>query len=207
MINQNPTHLLPQAELERRLLRWASSSYVPLYPFFDGSLTPGTSRSLSSSIIGDGTQIHGDLNRWINSTVELAAGDCGVGEEQHADVAIYFLRGDLQEVMRVRRAAYLKHAYESEEVPAEKRFWVWEDFKDNLKRVVEEAVNIIRSSSGSNMASEAVDLFIRRAHPYVASSVTLGLIIGGTAVLLPALGIVAWNRMRAVQQQVGSGAA
>ena len=57
------------------------------------------------------------------------------------------------------------------------------------------------------MATDAMDLFIRHAHPYVASSVTLGLIIGGTAVLLLALGMVAWNQMRAAQQQVGSGAA
>lgn len=56
------------------------------------------------------------------------------------------------------------------------------------------------------MASDAIDLLIRRAHPYVASSVTLGLIIGGTAVLLPALGMMTWDRMRAAQQQrVGSG--
>lgn len=57
------------------------------------------------------------------------------------------------------------------------------------------------------MATDAMDSLIRRAHPYVASSVTLGLIIGGTAVLLPALGMAAWNRMRAAQQQVGSVAA
>jgi len=98
----------------------------------------GESRLKLMVFVGDTTQLHGDLNRWINSTVELAAGDCGIREEQYADVAIYFLRGDLQEVMRVRRAAYLKHAYDSEEVPTERRFWVWKDFKEDLRRVVGE---------------------------------------------------------------------
>ena len=65
-------------------------------------------------------------------------------------------------------------------------------------------VVIRNSTTGSNMASEAIDLFIRRAHPYVASSVTLGLIIGGTAVLLPALGMMTWDRIKAQQQRVGS---
>lgn len=182
--------------------------------------------------------------------MELAAADCGVAEEQYADVAIYFLRGDLQEVMKVRRGVYLKHAYDSKKVPTGRRFWVWKDFKEDLRRVVGEllvsrslagfgwiiltgfnfvveaaksmfefqvslrlyqecnspGVVVIRSSTGSNMASDAIDLLIRRAHPYVASSVTLGLIIGGTAVLLPALGMMTWDRMRAAQQQrVGSG--
>lgn len=141
------------------------------------------------------------MNRWFNSTVELAAGDCGVAEEQYADVAIYFLRGDLQEVMRVRREVYLKHAYDSDKVPSGRRFWVWKDFKEDLKRVVVGAAKIITSSAGSNMASDAIDLLMRRAHPYFASSVTLGLIIGGTAVLLPALGIMTWDRMKAAQQQ------
>lgn len=78
------------------------------------------------------------MNRWLNSTVELAAADCGVVEEQYADVAIYFLRGDLQEVMKVRRGVYLKHAYDSNKVPIGKRFWVWKDFKEDLRRVVGE---------------------------------------------------------------------
>lgn len=37
---------------------------------------------------------------------------------------------------------------------------------------------------------------LRKAHPFIASSIGLGLIIGGTAVLIPALGLMAMNRRR-----------
>jgi len=37
---------------------------------------------------------------------------------------------------------------------------------------------------------------LRKAHPFIASSIGLGLIIGGTAVLLPTLGLLAMNRKR-----------
>ena len=72
--------------------------------------------------------------------MELAAADCGVAEEQYADVAIYFLRGNLQEVMKVRKGVYLKHVYDGEKVPSGRRFWVWKDFKEDLRRVVGEFI-------------------------------------------------------------------
>ena len=37
---------------------------------------------------------------------------------------------------------------------------------------------------------------LRKAHPFIASSIGLGLIIGGTAVLIPALRLMALNRQR-----------
>lgn len=46
---------------------------------------------------------------------------------------------------------------------------------------------------------------LRRTHPYIASSLSLGLVIGGTVVLLPAiaLGIEAWNRMKEGANKAG----
>ena len=63
---------------------------------------------------------------------------------------------------------------------------------------------VISSSSNiSNIASDAMQQ-IRLAHPYIASSVKLGLIIGGTAVLLPTLGVMAWKRLSASSPSISS---
>ncbi len=53
---------------------------------------------------------------------------------------------------------------------------------------------ISTTPSVSSLASVALD----QMHPYIASSVRLGLVVGGTAVLLPALGLLAWKRLGAV---------
>lgn len=115
-----PNKLLSLSELERRLLKWTGSSFAPRYPFFESYF----SHKLASSVGGD--SIH-DLPRWFNS-MELASGDCNVPKEQYSDVAIYFLTGELKEVMLERKDLYLNEA--------KKGFWDWEDFKEDLRRLV-----------------------------------------------------------------------
>jgi len=119
--------------------------------------------------------------------MELASNDCDVPKEQYSEVAIYFLTGELKEVMLERKDLYLKEA--------KKGFWDWEDFKEDLKRLVGEAAKIISSHQFSNRAGDAM-VQLRKAHPFIASSIGLGLIIGGTAVLIPALGLMAMNHQR-----------
>jgi hypothetical protein len=89
-----PNKYLSLPELERRLLKWIGSSSVPRYPFFESSF----SHKLSSSVGGD--SVH-DLPRWFNN-IELASGDCSVPKEQYSEVALYFLKGELKEVMLER---------------------------------------------------------------------------------------------------------
>ena len=60
--------------------------------------------------------------------MELASGDCDVPKEQYSEVAIYFLTGELKEVMLERKELYLKET--------RKWFWDWEDFKEDLRRLV-----------------------------------------------------------------------
>ncbi|KAF8798376.1 hypothetical protein BYT27DRAFT_7123553 [Phlegmacium glaucopus] len=163
-------------ELERRLLRWTASSSVPRYPFFESNF----SHKLASSVGGE--SIH-DLPRWFNN-IELASGDCDVPKEQYPEVAMYFLTGELKEVMLERKDLYLKET--------KKGFWAWEDFKEDLRRLVGEFV-FMSSPQLSNIAGDVMAQ-LRKAHPFVASSIGLGLIIGGTAVLLP--GLIAMNRKR-----------
>lgn len=106
-------------ELERRLLKWTASS-IARYPFFESNF----SHKLASSVGGD--SIH-DLPRWFNH-MEMACGDCDVPKEQYSEVAIYFLTGELKEVMLERKQLYLKET--------KKYFWDWEDFKEDLRRLV-----------------------------------------------------------------------
>ncbi|KAJ3495223.1 hypothetical protein NLJ89_g10661 [Agrocybe chaxingu] len=176
-------NLLQPSELERRLLRWTSSSYVPRYPFFD-TPTSGAGTPSSISPVSPSRSVE-DLGRWFGD-VELASSDCDVPVEQYPDVAMYFLKGDLKEVMKERKDAYLKQT--------KRRFWDWRDFKEDLKRLVVEAAKIVSTPRMSNIASDTMEQ-LRLAHPYIASSVRLGLIIGGTAVLLPMLGSMAWRKL------------
>ena len=57
--------------------------------------------------------------------------------------------------------------------------------------------SVISSSSHqfSNRAGDAMAQ-LRKSHPFIASSIGLGMIIGGTAVLIPALGLMAMYRRR-----------
>ena len=114
---------LSLSELERRLLQWIGSSLAARYPFFESNF----SHKLASSVGGD--SIHDDLPRWFNN-MELASSDCDVPEEQYSDVAIYFLTGELKEVMLERKDLYLKES--------KKGFWDWEDFKEDLRRLAGE---------------------------------------------------------------------
>ncbi|KDR70051.1 hypothetical protein GALMADRAFT_214806 [Galerina marginata CBS 339.88] len=185
-------NLLDCDELGRRLLRWTGSSFVPRYPFFEGpNENTHFSPQASTASLNSLSSSNQDLNRWFND-IELAAQDCDVPVEQYPDVAIYFLRGDLKEVMNQRKDVYLRET--------RRPFWNWKDFMQDLERVVEEAAKIIASPQISNFASDTMEQ-LRRAHPYVASSVKLGLIIGGTVVLLPALGLMAWNRHQSRMRQ------
>ena len=117
-----PNKYLSLPELERRLLKWIGSSSVPRYPFFESSF----SHKLSSSVGGE--SVH-DLPRWFNN-MELASNDCDIPEEQYSEVAIYFLKGELKEVMLERKDLYLKES--------KRGFWDWEDFKEDLRRLVGE---------------------------------------------------------------------
>ena len=113
--------LLKRAELERRLLRWVET--VRRYPFFEGPITNSGSGVIASGSARD------DLRLWIGD-IEEAAHFCKVPEKQYPDVAIYFLRGDLKEVMIKRREAYIE---------ATKRgWWDWKDFQQDLKQIVGE---------------------------------------------------------------------
>ena len=131
--------LLHPTDLERRLLRWTGSSSVPRYPFFEGPISNSTSVTLDSSQVGklNASQSLEDLRRWLND-IELAANDCRIPVEQYPEVAIYFLRGDLREVMKERREAYIKET--------RRGWWDWEDFKEDLRRIVGES-NIIGNGS------------------------------------------------------------
>jgi hypothetical protein len=115
-------NFLSLSELERRLLQWIGSSLAARYPFFESNF----SHKLASSVGGD--SIH-DLPRWFNN-MELASSDCEVPEEQFSEVAIYFLTGELKEVMLERKDLYLNES--------KKGFWDWEDFKEDLRRLVGE---------------------------------------------------------------------
>ncbi|PPQ74243.1 hypothetical protein CVT26_004439 [Gymnopilus dilepis] len=195
--------LLTQHELEGRLLHWTGSYLVPRYPFFDSSYYasypyyPASDGHLPPSNIDD-------LNRWF-CDVELAAHECNVPREQYPDVAIFFLKGDLKEMMQQRRGLYLAHT--------RRVFWDWEDFKQNLKSAVGEtnqmigamvrdclgvfkieAVKMLDSPLITSLANEAVER-LSWAYPYIASSLKKGLIIGGTAAVLPAVGMMAWNKL------------
>lgn len=137
---------LSHQELENRLLKWISSAYVPRYPFFETNVraTPSASTpfasqssSLASSMLSSpytsspdsSTSSLRDLPRWFND-IEIAGSDCDIPVQQYPDVAIYFLRGDLQEVMKKRKDVYLREA--------KTRFWDWRDFRDDLTRIVGE---------------------------------------------------------------------
>lgn len=96
---------------------------MPRYPFYEanGCLIT-TSQHLKSGKMQD-------LNKWFYD-IELAANDCDISKEQYPDVAIYFLRGELKEVMCERREWYLQQT--------RRVFWDWSDFKYDLTRVVRE---------------------------------------------------------------------
>ncbi|KAF8168555.1 hypothetical protein B0H34DRAFT_670700 [Crassisporium funariophilum] len=207
------TKHLTHPELERRLLHWTGSSSVPRYPFFESHSSLASSSSTGGVVAAGAVQ---DLPRWF-ADIELASQDCKVQAAQYPDVAIYFLRGDLKEVMKDRRGVYLglKEGEEGKErVKAGKKEkrekngwdWDWEDFKEDLRRVVGEAAKIMSSPQISSIAGDAMAQ-LRKSHPFIASSIGLSIIIGGTAVLLPALGLMAVNSMnrRQLNGPVGVG--
>lgn len=155
-------NLLSQADLERRLLKWISKVHVPRYPFFDGlpsypgpsdamwadssptsftlnssaavsGVAPGVLTSSSSSI-GSSASVQ-DLNHWLEF-VEDASRECEIQESQYPDAAVWFMRGELREVMRERRAVYLHEAHRIADSTRKAKIRDWEDFKKDLKRVV-----------------------------------------------------------------------
>jgi hypothetical protein len=103
---------------------------APRYPFFESNF----SHKLASSVGGE--SIH-DLPRWFNN-MELASSDCEVPEEQYSEVAIYFLTGELKEVMLERKDLYLKES--------KRGFWDWDDFKEDLRRLVGESFFLLHTS-------------------------------------------------------------
>jgi hypothetical protein len=92
--------LLSITELEQRLHQWAALAQT--YPFFDGEQ---------------------NLPHWLDY-IETSSSKIEIPRQQWADSALFFFRGELQEVMRERKDRYL----------AEKgtNYWDWEDFKGDI---------------------------------------------------------------------------
>ncbi|KAF6758884.1 hypothetical protein DFP72DRAFT_844678 [Ephemerocybe angulata] len=149
--------------LKARLLAWASTS--SRYPYFKG-----TSKDLAS---------------WF-SIVERACEENEILDIQYAEAAIVFIQGDLALVMEERRARYLEESGDS--------YWRWEDFKDDIRRVIVEAEKIMAESEATPLdKTKAAFARMRQEHPYIFASAGSALMISGSVVLIPALGILALN--------------
>lgn len=149
-----------------RLVQWATTTSQ--FPWFTG--TSGIS----------------ELRGWF-TTIESACEDNEVEEKDMAEAGIMFISGDLKHVMEERRVMFL-------EKERDQAFWRWDDFKDDLVRIVAEAERI-KAEAEKDPVSAAKDKMaqFRRDHPHIAASASVGLAVGGSIVLIPALGILALN--------------
>ncbi|KAH6903438.1 hypothetical protein BKA70DRAFT_1300980 [Coprinopsis sp. MPI-PUGE-AT-0042] len=95
-------------DFKERLVQWATTTNE--FPWFGGSSK--------------------DLRRWLE-IVESACEDNQVDKSNWAEAGIMFVSGDLKHVMDERRVKYLEKS-------PERTFWAWEDFKDDIARVVAE---------------------------------------------------------------------
>lgn len=71
-----------------------------------------------------------DLASWFE-IVERACEENEIPDIQYAEAAIVFIQGDLCHVMEERRVRYLENSGDA--------YWVWADFKDDIKRIIVEA--------------------------------------------------------------------
>ncbi|TFK23716.1 hypothetical protein FA15DRAFT_670184 [Coprinopsis marcescibilis] len=152
-------------ELRDRLTDWMARSRR--YPVFKGSSK--------------------DLSDWFR-IVEEACEENYIVEAQWTGVGIFFISGDLKPVMEERQAKYVEKSGDE--------YWKWADFKDDIERVVAEAERIIseeeKETGPMDKAKDAIAQF-RKDHPHIAASASAGLVVGGSVVLIPALGILALN--------------
>lgn len=175
--------------LKARLLVWANTS--SRYPFFKGNSK--------------------DLASWFE-IVERACEENEIADIQFAEAAIVFIQGDLGHVMEERRVRYLETSGDA--------YWVWDDFKDDIRRVIVEAeksgslvscfllqqatqanLRLLRSLTVVMAEKEKTPLDktkdalekLRSDHPYIFASAGSALMISGSFVIIPALGILALN--------------
>lgn len=161
--------------LKARLLAWASTS--SRYPYFKG-----TSKDLAS---------------WF-SIVERACEENEILDIQYAEAAIVFIQGDLAHVMEERRARYLEESGDN--------YWRWEDFKDDIRRVIVEAEKIMAEREATPLdKTKAAFARMRQEHPYIFASAGSALMISGSVVLIPALGILALNAIGFTSAGVAGG--
>ena len=80
------------------------------YPFFKGSSK--------------------DLTSWF-AIVERACEENEIVDVQYSEAAIVFIQGDLAHVMEERQLRYLEKSGNP--------YWTWEEFKDDIRRVILEA--------------------------------------------------------------------
>ncbi|KAJ3548394.1 hypothetical protein NMY22_g1284 [Coprinellus aureogranulatus] len=116
--------------------------------------------------------------------------------ELYAEAAIVFIQGDLAHVMEERRIRYLEKSDDA--------YWRWDDFKDDIRRVIVEAekrfiprpprlvVMAEKEKSPLDKTKDALEK-LRSEHPYVFASAGSALMISGSFVIVPALGILALN--------------
>ncbi|KAJ2933269.1 hypothetical protein H1R20_g3828, partial [Candolleomyces eurysporus] len=105
------------------------------------------------------------LGGWL-IIVERACRESGVPLTQRTEAALLLIVGELADVMQVRQQTYLEKTGEP--------YWGWQDFKQDLRKVVGEA------KRGSSFK-------------YWLASAAVGLIIAGSIVLIPAVGILILN--------------
>ncbi|EDR04685.1 uncharacterized protein LACBIDRAFT_303989 [Laccaria bicolor S238N-H82] len=170
----SPFMVYSPRNLKRRLDDWAGKTHS--YPFL---LNQSDSESAISA---------NKLEAWFSGTIEACGGDCDILPLQWADVAIFFLapEGEAQElkaVMSERKTRYLEETKRS--------FWDWDDFKEDFRLVNRQATEISKAAKGKENKDQLSEFY--KNHPFIAASASAGLIIGGSVVLLPALGVMALN--------------
>lgn len=169
----NPSILSPQ-ELESRLAECQAGT-TQSYPFL---LNQSDSESAISTK---------KLEAWF-SGIEAFGAACNISPVQWADVAIFFLAPEgedweLKAVMSERKTRYLEETKRS--------FWDWDDFKEDFRLVNRQATEISKAAKGKENKDQLSEFY--KNHPFIAASASAGLIIGGSVVLLPALGVMALN--------------
>ncbi|RXW20924.1 hypothetical protein EST38_g4944 [Candolleomyces aberdarensis] len=166
---------LPSETLKTRLLQWATTSSS--YPFFKGSSK--------------------DLTSWF-AIVERAAEENEIFDIQYSEAAIVFIQGDLAHVMEERQLRYLEKSGNL--------YWRWEEFKDDIRRVVLEAEKIMEEEAATPLdKTKAAFERFRVEHPYIFASAGAGLMVGGSLVIIPALGILALNAIGFTSTGVAGG--
>ncbi|KAJ2912403.1 hypothetical protein MD484_g8010, partial [Candolleomyces efflorescens] len=175
------TRIVPLSSetLRIRLLHWATTSSS--YPFFKGSSK--------------------DLTSWF-SIVERACEENEIVDVQYSEAAIVFIQGDLAHAMEERQLRYLEKSGNP--------YWGWDEFKDDIRRVILEAEKIVNAVMADKPATpldktKAAFENLRAEHPYIFASAGAGLMIGGSFVIIPALGVLALNAIGFTSAGVAGG--